>query len=214
MINNLKVNLKKIKDLFSKKVEEEVTEQVVEDNLTEEDEELSLFDVERNRKRKKIAIISTGTILTATSVVVLAGLFTGINKKKNEEISSDDIVNDDEIVSELDTLGMDDLGVELAFTEENKEYGEITGDVDVKNIVTDNNGTTWVNKEAADKANTVGKVVTDTKNDTLKVEEDGKVVEKQEGYEIKDKDGNVVSSGEGAVPPGYSWDDVNNDGYL
>lgn len=210
-MKNFWFNKKKVDEVLNTELDTELENEEILEEQQEDEEELNLVDIELNKKRKKIALISTGAIIATASIVTISSFFMGVGKKKYQQVASEDLANDNEIVSELDTLSMDDLGIELAFTDENKEYGETTGNVDINTIVEDSNGTVWANPEAASKADTVGKVVTDTKNDTLKVTNDGKVVEKQEGYEIKDSNGNTVSSGEGSVPPGYSWDSKRNE---
>lgn len=94
------------------------------------------------------------------------------------------------------TMSIDDLGSELEFPKETKpQVGEITGKVDVNTIV-EKNDKVYVDQESADKANTVGTTITDTKDDTLTVDPTtGKVNDTTPGYEIVDENNSVIESG-------------------
>ena len=130
-------------------------------------------------------------------------------------------------------LSVEDLGADLAFPTknlDNSNYGEVisndpevTIDVDklaeVKEIVTEKiieNGTEkviekentiiYINEEAKEKAENIGKVVIDDKNGTITIDENGKAKVTEEGYEIVDESGNVVETGNSYVPEGYVED--------
>lgn len=115
--------------------------------------------------------------------------------------------------------GVDDLGFkdkDIDNDNKNKQYGNVTGDIKKEELVStkDKNGNTVIYKDqdAADKSSDVGKEVVDTQNGALEVQPDGTVVEKNEGFEVKDETGNVVASGsnESGIPDGYVYDSVLN----
>lgn len=112
---------------------------------------------------------------------------------------------------------LSDLGVSLEFPEVVKpQYQNPSTDkIDTNKIVEDNKGTLWVDKEAKEESVNIGKVEIDTKDETLEVKNDGNVYEKEESYEIIDKEtGNVISSGtvnENGIPDGYIENPVNGD---
>ena len=137
---------------------------------------------------KVIALVSAGIIAITSGVVVLVNSFKG---KKNTTSSTPSTSISDT------TMDINDLGVELEIPKEEKKskYENPTGKVNVDKVV-EKNDKIYVDKESADKSNKVGNTSTDTKGGTLKVDKDGKVTEKTEGYEIKDDKGNVVEKGD------------------
>lgn len=111
-----------------------------------------------------------------------------------------------------------DLGLALTFPEiENKtEYKNPSAtNVDTNEIVEDNQGTLWVDKEAQEESVNIGKVEVDTKDDTLEVKPDGNVYEKEESYEIVDKEtGNVIVSEDldnNDLPDGFEYDSARDE---
>ncbi len=116
----------------------------------------------------------------------------------------------------LKTDFLGNLGKELELPEKETnsgkiEIGEVTGNVQSEKVVEDENGTLWATKEDEEKKDEIGTTVTDTKNDTLE-EKDGKVVEKQPSYEIKDENDNVKETGtldsSSDLPGGWSYDET------
>lgn len=151
-----------------------------------------------NKKQRIISIIAGGLALvtTITGVVHIAKNTNKDNKETKPKATSSMVT-------------LEDIGVELEMPKEDEiviKTGETTGKVD-KNKVVEKDGVVYVDKENADKSDKVGDVKTDTKNDTLEVKPDGTVVEKEEGYEIVDKEtGNVIESGkveENGIPDGF-----------
>ncbi len=145
-----------------------------------------------NTKNKKFAIsvaaiTAAGVIVATSSIVGLINYFKKNNNNNNFPLTPN---------TSNSTMDISDIGTELEFPKEknnSSKYENPTGKVDVNKIVEKNNKI-YVDKDNADKSNTVGTSSIDTKNDTLIVE-DGKVKEKTEGYEIKDDKGNVVQEG-------------------
>ena len=158
--------------------------------LTEKQEKPSII---KNRKKgnKRIAIIVAAMMLAFTSMIPL-GL---LNKKKNNNNKN---IPGTESTTNISTLDLNDLGNELDFKNEDEQkkdqYANPTGNADINKIV-EKNGKVYVDQDSANKSGEVGKTTTDTKNDTLVEKPDGTVVEKNEGYEIKDENGNVIDSG-------------------
>ncbi len=131
------------------------------------------------------------------------------------------IVEDTTIMEETtlvaDSVNLNDLGVELEFpkvednkVENDKNYGEVSGRVDKNEIVEDNKGTIWKNEEAKDKSKDIGKEVIDDQNGTLTTDAEEKVVEKEPGNEVIHEDG-TITTGEGSVPAGYTWDNARGE---
>lgn len=155
-------------------------------------------------KNKKLKIIA---LIMASVIAVTSGIFgiSNLLKNKTKESSNNNNNNNNKSIS---TMEIDDIGSELDFVEQPKtEYGETTGNVDVNKIV-EKNGKIYVDQKSADKSDKVGKSTIDTKDGTLDVKPDGTVTEKAPGYEIQDKDGNVIDEGDlnnGKVP-GYEND--------
>lgn len=157
---------------------------------------------EKTKKSKKfivgmIALVTAGVIALSSGVAVLVNYF----KKKNNDVPK---TPNNSIVQ------IDDMGAELEFPENNtSKYGNTTGDINVDEIV-EKNGKFYVDKDSADKSDKKGTSSFDNKNNTL-IEEDGKIKEKTEDYEIKDDKGNTVQKGElddDGIPDGYAWDPV------
>ena len=158
---------------------------------------------EKTKKSKKF-IVGIIALITAGAIALGAGIahLTSIFKKKNNDVPT-------KPTTSISTMDLDDMGTELEFPEETTPtYGETTGNVDV-NELTEKDGKYYKDKESADKSDNVGKETVDTKNDTL-VEEDGKVKDKTEGYEIKNEQGEVIDQGnlnEDKLPDGFEHND-------
>jgi len=143
----------------------------------------------KQKKNKKSLILVIVAAVAAGVIVLTSGIIAFVrhfSKKQNPTGNSN--------TSSISMLA--DIGDELEFPEEPKpKYGETTGKVDVNKIV-EKNGKIYVDQESANKSDKVGTSSVDTKGDTLKVESDGTVKEKTDGYEIKDKEtGSVIQSG-------------------
>ena len=175
---------KELEKLLEEKVEE------VQEKQNEEKNVNTRKKARKTKKRKKILVRVIALILAGVTAV---SCFFALKKKKDD---TKDIPNSI-------TVSVDDIGVE----EIEGVYGETTGNINKEDLV-EKNGVIWKDQAAADKSNQVGKVVTDTKNDTLVVKPNGEVHEKEIGYEVKDNVGNVVASGsnETGVPEGYVYD--------
>ena len=151
----------------------------------------------KSKKRKKTLVRIIALLLAGATAV---SCFFAFRKKKTE---TKDIPNSI-------AVSVDDIGVK----EPDSIYGETTGNINKEDLV-EKNGVIWKDQAAADKSNQVGKVVTDTKNNTLVVKSNGEVHEKEIGYEVKDNQGNVVASGsnETGIPEGYAYDN-NLESYV
>ena len=161
---------------------------------------------EKTKKSKQfivgmVALVTAGAIALGSGVAYLVNYF----KKKNNDVPQKPNTS-------ISTMRLDDMGTELEFQkkEENtSKYGEITGNVDVNKVV-EKNDKVYVDQESADKSDNVGNVVIDTQNDTLKVEQDGTVKEKTEGYEIKNEQGEVIEQGnlnEDELPDNFEYNE-------
>lgn len=172
------------------------------DKKIKESETKEIAVIEPKKKRKGLGIAIIALILAGVTAL---SCFIGFKKKKNKT---------DEIVPSTSTstiVSIDELGKEEEFTktEENKQYGKTTGNIKKEDLV-EKNGTVYKNQEAANKSDQVGKVQTDLKNDTLKVDEDGDVVEKEEEYIVENEYGMVIDQGsnESGIPAGCMYADA------
>lgn len=167
----------------------------------------------KNKKisKKALALILAALIVIAAPVGILVSKFFKKNKTEETKPTYSTSTKSDTLPEKNE---LSDLGVELEQPEIKKEeqYQNPTGDVVVEDIVKDEDtGKLYKNEEAKENAGNVGKETIDTKGDKLVVQDDGKVVEKNEGYEIKDENDKVVDSGdlnESKIPNGYAWDSV------
>ena len=86
---------------------------------------------------------------------------------------------------------LSDLGKELT----NKGNTKKETEKDKNNGYVEKNDKLYVDEESAKNADKVGTSKVDTQNGKLTVDSDGKVKEKDKGFEIKDQPGNVIESG-------------------
>lgn len=179
-----------------------------------------------------IAIVVAGLLL----VGAFLGIRSCVKKRKNDTTNTKDKTSQTAVETKTNTI--DDLGKDLGFKLEEPTTSPIIGDVVsqdpdveidpekivvdkevVEEVVTDENGnetvvTTetpvyYIDEEAKDKAEDIGKTVIDDKEGTLVVDENGTVKEKTEGYEVKDENGNTVVTGnDNGDIPGYVEDPV------
>ena len=158
--------------------------------VNEKQEKPSIIKNKRKGIAGRIALIATAMFLALSPLMYYFG------KKKNNDNNKN--VTKTESTTDISTLDLTDLGDELAFKDEKEQkkdqYGNTTGKADLDKIV-EKNGKIYVDQNSANRTNEVGKTTTDTKDNTLVVKPDGTVVEKNEGYEIKDESGNVIDSG-------------------
>lgn len=175
--------------------------------------------VEEKPKKERLIFTDRAKQLLAGGLI-LAELSTFVacsnSENNNETVNKPGIV-----VTTLQPTTLSSLGVELSFEESKKEYSVSTNGIANSNkVVKDTNtGKIYVDKEAYDNKGNVGNTVTDTKNNTLEVREDGKVFEKDDSYVIKDKEtGKVIETTKEnentkyapdgtPIPDGYVWDE-------
>ncbi len=142
-----------------------------------------------------------GALAVSASFLVLFSACTKSNNKKNTNES------ETTTVAVIDTVDLASLGnkLDIPSAEELTQpvYGNVTGDVDVAKIVRGSDGSYYATKEDADKSKDVGKTTYDTKGGKYTVTSDGKVKDSTPGYQITDRDGKVVDSGNSDVPDGY-----------
>lgn len=151
---------------------------------------------EKNKKKRKGIIRATLSLALAGLIAV--GCYFGFRKKNNNSNLKPSITT------------VDDLGVDEKIDDNNsKLFGETTGNIDKDKLV-EKDGTIYKDKDAADKSNKVGDKKPDLQGGKLKIDNDGDVVEKKPGYELKDEDGDVIDKGEtdDGIPKGYAYDPV------
>lgn len=218
-------------------LEELLKNDIVED-LNEIQGEVTEKELEKNNEieakltsgKKKNRIITLSIVAVIMSAITAISVFSLKNKKNNnkEKIDIDKAISNTITgVSDLeninnnensDTIKLEDLDVELDVLEDlnsdKKEYSNPTGNVNVNEIVQDNNTKEiWSSQSAQQNSVNIGSEVFDTKDDTLEVKPNGNVYEKNIGYEIKDQNSNIISSGDydnGKIP-GYVKDESTGD---
>lgn len=154
--------------------------------------------VVKKKKNKKGIIV--GFIAGVLAGAVAIGCFLGFKKKKTKLPTQ---------TSNSISISVNDIGVEEEIpVVENNQFEKVTGNIKQEDLV-EKNGTTWKDQNAANKSDNVGTVIVDTKNDTLKVQPDGEVIEKDIDYVVKDTQGNTIEIGsnENGAPNGFVYDD-------
>lgn len=182
----------------------------------------------KNKKIKIIAVATAGTIAVSSLISGIAGLFKKHNEKSENKNTTTTSISSEvnpvesttsSVENKIKPNSINNLGIELEFPKNNepkKEYSNPTGNIDVNKIVEGNDGTLWVNSEAAANENKIGQEVIDDKDGQLEVKPDGSVYETGVGYEIVDESGNVIEQGEGTpsiseehlytAPDGSIWE--------
>ena len=167
------------------------------------------------KKNRKIFAVGLISIILAGVTVLSAIIYKKLNSNKDKDKTSTQSTTQETTIpafKQEEPVFLHDLGFAYSnptLTQAKPQYGNTTGSVD-KNKITEQGGTNWKDQEGADKSSQVGTVVTDDKNGTLEVKPNGDVFEKEDGYEVKDENGNIVETGsnESGIPDGYAWDDV------
>jgi len=132
---------------------------------------------------KVIAVVLSGFIILSSGIIYIVHYFK--NKKNNTPVLPQDSI-----------IQLDDLGEEITVPQEDKkDYGNTTGNINKDKLV-EKDGKIYDDQDSADKSDNKGTVSTNTKDNKLEVDANGKVHEKEDGYEIKDKEGNIVQSGD------------------
>ena len=153
----------------------------------------------KKQKKKKRRVVRVLALL----LIPIIGIGSYIaHKLTNKKSTPEDVVVPPAIIT-LDDLGMEE---EIVETTENKELGETTGDIDKDKLV-EKDGTIYKDKEAADKSDDIGKVVIDTKDDTLVVKPNGEVFEKEEEHIIIKEDGTKEELTEEELKDKYVYDE-------
>lgn len=226
--NTIQKLKKKIKNFIKPKKNRDKAEKV----KTKKPKKLKAKKVrtKKTNNRVKIGVIAAVVVvglLTVTGCSALVEkLFRRSQDKDNDSnndlstsLSQDNVLENtssiEDTLSFQDTSSstdIKDLGDELEFPKEEPRpnYGETsTGKAD-KDKVVEKDGNIYVDKDSADKADKVGETSTDLQNGNLYEDsKDGKVTEKDKGYEVDDgKTKDKVDSGNGEIPEGYAWDPV------
>lgn len=161
--------------------------------------ETKLTEAQNKRIKKTKTKKSKKGLVAAILALIMAGIvavscFIGFRKKNNNKENSNPTTT-----TTTTTVSVDDLGMEedLPKVENNdKVFGDTTGDIKKEDLVVDKDGTIWKDKAASDKKGDVGKVEIDDKKGQLEIKDDGKVTEKTTGYEVKDETGKTVAKGD------------------
>lgn len=190
-------------------------EQFFDDQLAEiQAEQAKNLKKSKNKKKGLVPAIIALILAAATLVTVVLWPKKKDNSKGNTPTTS--------TVTPKEEVSVDDLGVkfENPTLEEEKEYGEVTGNVNKEEIV-EKDDTLWKDEDAANKSEQVGKNEIDDKDGTLEVKPNGDVFVKDEDYEIEKEDGTIVDgtiteddktngeigSNDTILPPGYVHDE-------
>ena len=172
----------------------------------------------RQRKTRQIPkFFNKVNIAIFTVLTCIVTLISACAIKKKEQSNSSSTTP---TYSTIGSTPLDNLGSELSFNNETKnEYGNTTNGIANPNtVVKDSNGKIYVDQEAYDNKNNVGTTVTDTKNNTLEVRDNGKVYEKEDTTVIIDENGEVKETDKTnsntkytpdgtPIPDGYAWDE-------
>lgn len=148
-----------------------------------------------NSRKTKTIIMSSISLLVAAVTAVTSFVATKKNKNIPVATATAIVEEQDTNINELSGHSLDDLGAELAEETTKSEYANVTGDVVIENVV-ENNGTLYVDEEAANNAENIGQEIIDDQNGTLEVTPNGDVYVEDEGYEILDQSGNIIDSGD------------------
>ena len=180
-------------------------EQIIEDIQNEE------VDALNNKKKNKKGLIKSLVALCLAGVTLVGSYFLIKSGKRTNTPNDKDALAIEETLEETmeSTIDLDKLGKEEKDLEDNKEFSNPTNGIDPNKIVKDEDGTLWVDQDALNNKGNIGKTEIDTKGGTLKVDPStDKVVTGDQGFEIKDPNGNTVSSGTNptGTPDGYVQD--------
>ena len=177
-------------------------------------------NLKKNKKKRKGLFAAIIALILAGSTL-LAAMLLG-RKQENDKGNLPTQPTTSTFLPDED-VSIDDIGTKYDdpnLNNDDKEYGEVTGDINKEDIV-EKDETLWKDEEAADKSDEVGKEEIDDKDGTLEVKPNGDVFEKEEDYEIEKEDGTVVEGtvteedkqngnvgSDGTVlPPGYVHDE-------
>lgn len=146
------------------------------------------------KKKRKGLVIS----LVAFVLVVSAGITGFLLKSKGKNKNSNS--KEKYTTSSFDDLkdrSLNDLGKNIDLDENlQRQYGNVTGDVDLESIVIGSDGTYYVDEDARDNAEN-----SSNNNST------SEIIDDEQGYIIVDSDNNIIDQGTGSnIPDGYAWD--------
>jgi len=179
--------------------------------------EKSNVKIKKTNNKKLAALILAGTIAVG-GILTACGLIKSNDEEISNDIQTEDVSTDDLIEESTEEIDVNEIGMEESNPDlENEDkYENATGDVSLDEIVEDD-GIIWVDEEAKENADNIGKEEIDDQNGTLEVDKDGDVVEKEEEAEIKKEDGTTVTipvendDRENNIPgtevPGYEYDE-------
>lgn len=167
------------------------------DKIKEFSEEMDKEYLSRNKRNKLKRKMTTAFALIGVVLVATICSIVGKQSKKTQPSSEKDSYS-------ISSTDLSNLGKEL----NSKGNNETKKDKNNR-YIKGNNGKFYVDEESAKNANKVGTSTIDTQNGKLTVDANGKVKDKEIGYEVKDEKGNVVDKGNnGGIPDGYAWDSV------
>lgn len=158
----------------------------------------------KNKKSNKKGIVVAIIALGVAIAIALSGWLTFGRKNKKNKPDNSNIPSTSLTVNDLGA----DLGYDPNKSDNKNTYSNPTGSVVIESIVKDKNGKIYANQDALDNSSNIG-TTTNTQGGKLEVKDDGKVVEKNDGYEIKTESG--VVSGEitdDNKVDDYVWDSV------
>lgn len=170
------------------------------------DEYLNSNKTKKNNNKR--FVISLTALLVAMTIGITA-LLSSVGKRNNKNNNNSNNSN-----TPSSSLTLNDLGADLGYDINNNDndnkntYSNPTGSVVVENVVKDKDGKIYANKDALDKSSNIG-TTTDTQNGKLEVKDDGKVFEKNDGYEINTSSGVITGEiTEDNKVNDYVWDSV------
>lgn len=143
----------------------------------------SLVKRGKNKKRKRVkGVFATIAVLIVAAGGFIVGRFSRNFKTHNEK--------DSYSISSTDSTSLSDLGKELESKPNSKDKKD-----KYNGYIKGSNGKLYADTESAKNADKVGNSIIDTQGGKLTVDSNGKVKEKDTGYEITDGKGNTIASG-------------------
>ena len=151
-----------------------------------------------NKKNKKKGfIISVVALVMGGIMAISAAFYLATRPSKKNNGSSGSSNSTFQTFDDLDTVDLNSLGEELPTENKKTEHTKVSGNFNIEDVVRGADGVLYDSQESAKNASKSGTTVIDTHNGEYVVGSDGDVYTREGGYEVVDKDGKTVDSGNG-----------------
>ena len=167
------------------------------------------FKLDKNLSKKMSVYVAMATM--SLTAVGCNNEDNAVDYKPTQASSNAESVNSNLPVQSVG-IDLSNLGINLSTLGDElspkaiKNDVKVTGNVNPETIV-NGNGVNYVDEEALNKSNNVGKTIVDTNNGQYYVTNDGKVKENETGNNIVDGKGNTTYEGSSNIPEGYVYDE-------